>query len=140
MTLFSSTAEYALRAVVELARADGGPLTADEIARRTDAPTGYLSKILRRLTRAGLLRAQRGIGGGFALTQPSREIPALSIVAAVDGGVARIESCPLGGCDGPGLCPLHTLLDRAAANLESALASTSIADLIPRQGVDQPRG
>lgn len=128
-TLLSQTAEYALRAMVLLAEAGGGPLTTQSIAQQAKIPTGYLSKILRKLSKGGLLRAQRGIGGGFALCLACEKISALDVVTTVDGGVSRITACPLGNPAHAGLCPLHRMIDRATADVETALASTSLADL-----------
>ncbi len=135
-TLFSQTAEYALRAVVLLAEVGGGPLTTHEIADRADIPGGYLSKVLRRLANAGILTAQRGVGGGFALGRPPASITALEVVETVDGGIPRITRCPLGRSDHHTLCPLHSMIDRAACEVEAALASTTIDTLVGQSGLD----
>lgn len=128
--LFSQTAEYALRAVVLLAEVGGGPLTTSDIAGRADIPSGYLSKVLRRLSNAGILSAQRGVGGGFALERPASSITALEVVEAVDGAVPRITRCPLGRADHTVLCPLHRMIDRAACEVEAALSTTTIDALV----------
>ncbi len=47
--MFSQTAEYALRAVVYLASQPGTPRTTQEIAKATQVPTGYLSKVMQSL-------------------------------------------------------------------------------------------
>jgi len=51
--MISRTAEYALRAVIVLGSSPGSPLTTQQIAARTRVPSGYLSKVLQALGRAG---------------------------------------------------------------------------------------
>lgn len=72
--MFSQTAEYALRATVALAQDPDQPLTTAELARRTKVPQGYLSKVLQMLTREGLVRAIRGLHGGYQLSRPAIQI------------------------------------------------------------------
>ena len=127
--MITQTSEYALRAVVHLAEAGGGPATTQEISEATRVPLGYLHKILRMLARAGLLRAQRGVGGGFSLTRAASSISVLDVLGATDGAPVRIERCPLGIEGHTTLCPMHRMLDEAVAHLESVFARTTIAQL-----------
>ncbi|HMR79653.1 MAG TPA: Rrf2 family transcriptional regulator, partial [Polyangiaceae bacterium] len=63
MAPLSQTAEYALRALSQLAaQRPARALTAQELARLTLVPASYLSKILRKLVAAGLLDSQKGHG------------------------------------------------------------------------------
>lgn len=137
--MISATAEYALRAVVQLARLGGGPATAEEIANATQVPSGYLSRVLRDLARSGILTARRGIGGGFALAKPAGRITVWDVMKAVDGGFQRIERCPL---DIPGhdeaLCALHALLDNAVAHVENAFKTATIQSILIAQGGVKP--
>ena len=55
----SQAGEYAIRALICLARSDG-PQTGARLAEATGLPPGYLAKLLGRLRRAGLLAARRG--------------------------------------------------------------------------------
>ena len=93
--VISQTAEYALRAVVVLGPQRGVPLTTRQIASRAQVPAGYLSKAVQALGRAGLVEGQRGLGGGFTLARPLKEITVLDVINAVDP-VHRIDRCPLG--------------------------------------------
>ncbi len=128
--VISQTAEYALRAVVQLALA-GGPLTSKQIAQSTRVPTSYLAKVLQALGRAGLVSAQRGPHGGFALVEAPGRITLLHVINAVDR-IQRVRLCPLGE---PGhvrcLCPLHRRLDDAMEMVESVFARTTIDELLP---------
>jgi Rrf2 family protein len=136
--LISQTAEYALRAVVMLADRAGQPQTTRQIAEATRVPAGYLSKVLRALGRGGLVTGQRGLGGGFLLARPARDISVLDVVDAVDP-FQRIETCPLGlKSHGQNLCPLHRKLDDAMASIERAFESTTIQNLLHTRGKSRP--
>lgn len=127
--MFSKTVEYALRAAVELASRDGVPAAVAEVAARTRVPKPYLAKILQGLTRAGIVRSRRGVGGGVALARPADRLTVLEVVNAVEP-VQRIATCPLGlPAHGRRLCPLHKRLDDALAALEAAFAGTTLAEL-----------
>ena len=66
--IVNQTAEYALRAMASLARADGA-LTAEELSAQASVPVHYLAKVMRQLVVAGLVSARRGRGGGFRLAR-----------------------------------------------------------------------
>ncbi len=128
--MLSQTAEYALRAMVTLATAEGGARTAQEIAAESQIPLDYLSKVLHSLAKAGLVTAQRGRGGGFQPANRVAELTVLEVVSAVDP-LKRIKTCPLGIKNhGETLCPLHRKLDDAMKTVEDAFASTTIKSLV----------
>ena len=134
--MISQTSEYALRAVVHLAQIGHGPAVASDIATATRVPLGYLHKILRMLAKDGILLAQRGSGGGFALAKLPSAISVLDVLRATDTVVGRIERCPLGIPGHTSLCSLHHMLDEAIAETAARFAATSIADLIvPRADI-----
>lgn len=128
--MLSQTVEYALRAAVYLADDPEVSRTTAQIARVTRVPNAYLSKVLQALTRAEIVHSQRGIGGGMRLNRSPEQITILEVVNAVDP-FPRILTCPL-GLPGHGvrLCPLHKRLDDAHAMVESAFASTTLAELL----------
>lgn len=128
--MFSQTAEYALRAMACLARFSDRSMTTAEVAKVTLVPPGYLSKVLQQLSRAGLVKAVRGVGGGFRLRRDPEEITILEVVNAVDP-IQRIRTCPLGLPEhGARLCMLHRRLDEAIAHVERALAGTLLSDVV----------
>ncbi|PID81410.1 transcriptional regulator [bacterium DOLZORAL124_64_63] len=132
--MISQTAEYALRAVVWLARKPDEQQGTKKISEAVQAPYGYLSKVLQQLTRAGFVISSPGRSGGFRLARDPADIRILEIVNAVDP-LRRIQSCPLGfDSHGPNLCPLHRKLDEDLARTEEAFASTTISDLLVDTG------
>ena len=105
--MFSQTVEYALRAVVHLAVKSPIGQTTEEIAKATRVPQAYLSKVLQNLVQTGIVRSQRGIGGGMSLVKTPGELTILEVVNAVDP-IQRIRTCPLDlASHGVRLCPLH---------------------------------
>ena len=128
--MLSQTVEYALRAVVCLANASPQAQTTGELSKVTQVPAAYLSKVMLGLTRAGIVRSQRGPNGGFTLVKPPDRLSLLEVVNAVDP-VRRIRTCPLEIREhGTHLCPLHRRLDQVIAMIESAFAETSLADIL----------
>ncbi|MCC6681469.1 MAG: Rrf2 family transcriptional regulator [Phycisphaeraceae bacterium] len=138
--LFSQTAEYALRAMVALAEFPDRPQTSQQIAQRTQIPASYLSKVLNTMVKAGLVDAQRGIGGGFKLLRQPAQLSVLDVINLVEP-IERIHDCPLKISAHRGhLCPLHQTLDQTLATLQSALAKASISDLIHDDSSSTPAG
>ena len=132
--MISQTAEYALRAVVFLGSQEGRPATTQRIAADTKVPAGYLAKVLQALGRAGLVDAQRGLHGGYALARPLDELTVLEVVNAVDP-LQRIHHCPLGlAAHRENLCSLHRRLDEGIALIESLFEQTTVGQLLAEGG------
>ncbi len=128
--MFSQTVEYALRAVVYLAQNPDRSCTTEEVAKATQVPSAYLAKILQGMVRSGVIRSQRGVGGGVKLARMPEDLTILEVVNAVEP-IQRIKVCPLGlSTHGANLCPLHKRLDNALAAVESAFAGTTLAEVV----------
>jgi Rrf2 family protein len=128
---FSRTADYGLRAALEVARADEGELvTRQAIAGATNAPSSVLAQALAALVRAGLLAAQAGPRGGYRLARPPDEVSIYDVVTAIDPQ-EQAPRCVLreSACDATGQCPFHRFLAEAQERFLDALRSTSLADV-----------
>jgi Rrf2 family protein len=137
--MISQTSEYALRAVIFLAaRPERNAAASQEISEAIIVPVGFLQKILRMLSRHGILTAHRGKGGGFALAKVPSAISVLDVLKASDTQIQRIERCPLGIQGHTRLCSLHRLLDAEMSRVESTFATTSIGDLLDGDGGLRP--
>jgi Rrf2 family transcriptional regulator, nitric oxide-sensitive transcriptional repressor len=136
--MISQTSEYALRVVVFLASLSGTPATIAQIAVTTRIPAGYLAKVLLSLSKAGVVRTQRGLHGGSVLARPAGELSVYDVIQAVDP-IKRITSCPLGlKSHGVNLCPLHRRLDQAIESVENAFRSSTIAELVAEPTSSKP--
>lgn len=128
--MISQTVEYALRAIVTLAQQQDQPSTVQQISELTQVPAPYLSKVLQGLVRAGLVRSQRGLHGGFLLARHAAELTIWDVVDAVEP-IERIRTCPLGlKSHGTRLCPLHRRLDEAMAMVEKAFRASTLDELL----------
>ena len=128
--MFSKTVEYALRAVAHLAYEAPRARTTEQISDATRVKPAYLSKVLQALSRAGVVKSQRGVGGGITLAKPAADLSILEVVNAVDP-IQRIKTCPLGlKTHGVRLCPLHRRMDDALATVEAAFGGTTLAEVL----------
>jgi len=128
--MFSQTVEYALRAVLHLAAVSPETQTTGEIAEVTKVPIAYLSKVLQGLRNEGILKSQRGVGGGISLIKSPDQLTILDVVNAVEP-IQRIMTCPLGlEAHGEHLCPLHQRMDDALKSMEDAFRTTTLAEVL----------
>ena len=90
MLSITSKSPYALRALVELyRRGDSGPVPIAELARGGDIPVQFLEGLFATLRRAGMLRSQRGVKGGYSFARPPAEITVLEVVELLDGPLGQ---------------------------------------------------
>jgi Rrf2 family protein len=136
--LFSQSVEYSLRTVVWLATQGGEPRTTRQIAEATKVPQGYLSKILQKLGRGGLVTARRGMNGGFTLRVSPDDLSPLDVINVIDP-IKRVKKCPLGmAAHKKSLCPLHQRLDDAIGRIEKELSDTKISELLDTESTNRP--
>lgn len=128
--MLSTTAEYALRAIIYIASQQDMP-TRREIANATQVPEAYLVKVLGLLEQSQLILAKRGPGGGYSLVDAVESTTVFDVISAI-AELPRIEKCPLGLSDHATLCPLHARLDEVARLAEEAYRQTKLSDLLPR--------
>ncbi len=86
----SRRTDYATRAVLALAIADGGPLKLGELAEQTEAPRSVLEQVMPTLRSAGIVRSVRGPSGGYRLNRPAGEITLERVVRLFQGQLAPI--------------------------------------------------
>ena len=109
MPFISRGAEYAIRAMLDVAATEGEDVaTTRKVAEHQGIPKVFLPKIVQRLAQAGLLRAHRGPAGGIALSRPPEEINLRQIIEAMDGPIA-LNNCIIlpGECPRGSICPVH---------------------------------
>src|SRR5947209_16703965 len=90
MISITTKSPYALSALVELHHhGDRGPVPIGELARRGAIPVQFLEQLFATLRRAGLLRSQRGVKGGYSFQRPPGEITVLEVVELLDGPLGQ---------------------------------------------------
>ncbi|MCF7550633.1 MULTISPECIES: Rrf2 family transcriptional regulator [Pseudonocardia] len=90
----SAKADYALRALIELAHATEAPLRSEAIAAAQDIPHKFLEAILTDLRKTGFVTSQRGGDGGYRLRRAPEEVQVAHVLRAIDGPLTEIR----GGC------------------------------------------
>jgi len=81
---------YALRALIALhQQGDAAPVPIAELARRGDVPVQFLEQVFATLRRAGVLRSQRGVKGGYSFSRDPNEVTVLEVVELLDGPLGR---------------------------------------------------
>lgn len=83
--------DYAVRAALELAAAEGRTRKVADVAAAQNIPPRFLENILLALRRAGLVQSRRGADGGFRLTRPPEQITLADVLRAVEGPLANVQ-------------------------------------------------
>lgn len=134
--IYSRSAEYALRALVQLAALPPGEYAmAKNIAAEGNIPAHFLAKILQDLARDGFLKSNKGPRGGFRLSLPAEDLSMLRVIEAVDGA-GRYDRC-IGGspeCNDRAACGMHDSWKALRSRIIDYLGGTSIADLAQALG------
>lgn len=137
--MLSQTGEYALRAMVHLARLsdDGTRVQADEVADALQIPRNYLSKILHTLGKEGLLESTRGPGGGFRLALAPDDLPLARIVEIFDPQLlAEKRRCLMGQeiCSDDAACAAHEHWKKVSRDVLAFFARTTVGALAKEPG------
>jgi Rrf2 family protein len=133
--------DYAVRAMVALARPGVGQLTGAALAAATGIPGSFLPQVMRDLVRAGLVANRRGRAGGYRLARSPEEVDLHEIIEAAEGD-ARPRTCVLRGgpcrghVDGP--CDVHDAFARAQEAVGASLSAVTLADVTRDQSVHAP--
>jgi Rrf2 family protein len=127
----SAKAEYAVRAMIQLATVESGVLvTTDDLAKAQGIPPQFLVDILSVLRTDRLVRSHRGREGGYELGRPAAEISIADVLRCIDGPLASVRDIGLGDLQYSG--PTEALTDvwRALrASMRHVLEETSLADV-----------
>ena len=129
--MLTQTAEYALRAVLEVAAAGADqPVGAARLAARLGIPQNYLSKTLHHLAKAGVLESTRGKSGGFRLARAASKISLLDVVSPFDDVTGR-KTCLMGRpvCSDHNACAAHERWKKVAEQTAEFFRATTVADL-----------
>ena len=107
--------------------------SAKDIAEAYRIPLPLLSKVLQKLTRAGLLISEQGTNGGYRLSRDASEISALEVIRTIDGPIILThcftEHDGQADCTQSGLCPVRQPLRKVHEGILRLLSGIAIADL-----------
>ena len=126
----SAKADYAIRAMVELAAAGEGPVKAERIAQAQAIPLKFLENIMADLRQAALVRSQRGAEGGYWLARPADAITLAQVIRAVEGPLANVRGLRSEEVEYSGsAAPLREVWIAVRASLRAVLESVTLADV-----------
>lgn len=130
--MLSTTSQYALRALVQLARLPkDSTMLGRDIAAQAHIPANYLSKVLLALRNAGLVATARGSGGGYWLLRPAEAIHLKDVVELFEG-VGIAGACILGHnkqCSAGDPCSAHEHWLDVRTAYEQFLENTTLVDI-----------
>lgn len=141
--LLTREADYAIRCVIEVARA--GHISAAQVAAKQGISPTFLGKIVQVLGRAGILATRRGVGGGIALAVPIERITLLQVIEAVEGPLL-VNECLASPpqCAHIDICPAFPFLCQAQLALRGVLdvsfANLLDGDAVSGNGARPPEG
>ncbi|MBK8782289.1 MAG: Rrf2 family transcriptional regulator [Anaerolineales bacterium] len=124
-------ADYAVRAVLHLAKNGDTRTATSMIAEEQRIPPSFLAKIVSQLSIAGLLHTSRGARGGVTLARAPKEITLLEVIEAIDGPI-QLNECvgDQGACSFDADCPLRPVWCDAQEDLVKKLKGTNFADMV----------
>jgi FeS assembly SUF system regulator len=131
MLRISRLTDYATLILASLG--NGGLASAADVAERTHIGLPTVSKLLKELQHAGLVRSVRGAHGGYQLTRPAALINAAAIIDAVEGPIALTECAGgAGNCDIEATCLVGHGWQRISRAIRRALHDVSLEELVRR--------
>jgi Rrf2 family protein len=123
--------DYAVRALLELAVANDGPVKGERIAQAQEIPLKFLENILIDLRHANIVRAQRGADGGYWLARPANEVTLGEIIRAVEGPLASVRGEPPEDVSYTGAAEnLRTVWVAVRASLRAVVDELTLADVV----------
>lgn len=124
-------ADYAVRAILHLARNRGARTATGMIAAEQHIPPSFLAKIVAQLSVVGLLNTSRGAQGGVSLARDPKDITLLEVIEAIDGPI-RLNDCvgeDHASCFLAETCPLRSVWSEAQERLVAHLKQVNFADM-----------
>jgi len=137
--IFSKSFGYSVRAMLYIALKNdlNNRISVEEIANALTVPKYFLSKVMKKLVKAGVLNSAKGIHGGFEINRRTLDTTLLEIVQITDGA-DKLETCALGlrKCDSRNPCPLHSHFALIKNEWHMKLSGYTIGSLLETKNKD----
>ncbi|MGI6701482.1 MAG: RrF2 family transcriptional regulator [Christensenellales bacterium] len=126
----STKSRYGLKACYELAlRREQGPVSLVNLVQATGTTVHYLEQIMILLRKGGIVKADRGVSGGYYLTREPDKISVGEILRALEDGLMIID-CIGKECSEKNLCPTHSVWQKMYEALNSMLDGYTLMDML----------
>ncbi|MGR8949753.1 MAG: RrF2 family transcriptional regulator [Gammaproteobacteria bacterium] len=140
MAHITNSVEYGIHCLLWLVYADDQQPSSRDLAELQGVSPSFVAKIFPKLEKAGIVRANEGVRGGYRLAKPPRDITVLDVVDAIEGEKPLFDCqeirgrCAVFNGDPPswathGLCSIHKVMLHAEKSMRDALAQETLASL-----------
>lgn len=129
---FSKATDYALHTMLFLVAATPEkPVGVQLLAEKQKVSPTYLSKILTKLVKAGMIESTTGVNGGYRLKRNWEDITFLDIIHAIEGSASLFDCSFNHGPD----CPIQKVVLAAEEKMEEHLRNQKISDLVQEMNI-----
>lgn len=128
---FSTRTRYGLRFLIRLASTQDLRLQLGVAAKEEKIPSGYLEQIVRALRPLKILKAVRGVGGGYQLCKSPADIRLDDVIQALEGGISPV-SCLTSYCPRQDICTTREFWEDMDRHLRGYLHSKTLQDLVKK--------
>lgn len=144
MIKLSKLSDYAIVVLSRLAVEEMGQLqTAVILAQQTGIPEPTVAKVLKLLSKQGIVQSVRGVRGGYALSRAPSEVTVTELIEALEGPIS-ITSCAdieiETSCQIAELCPMRGGWHRVNKAVKTALDELFLSDLLIPMSPQSRRG
>ena len=134
----STKGRYGLRLLLDLAAygTNDKPRMLKDIAVSQDISEKYLSQLVIKLRRGGLISSVQGVGGGYKLARPPKMITVLDVLDVMEGPIAIVDCLANSDwCKRSGLCPPQILWAQINQKVRNIFVEYTLQDLLDLQHV-----
>lgn len=128
---FSTRTRYGLRFLIRLASTQDLRLQLGVVAKGEKISSGYLEQIVRALRPLKILKAVRGVGGGYQLCKSPADIRLDDVIQALEGGISPV-SCLTSYCPRQDICTTREFWEDMDRHLRGYLHSKTLQDLVKK--------
>ena len=131
MKLLTRNTDYGIKALCFIAKEKGRVVAVPELVKVLKIPRPFLRKILQALTKSGVVKSCKGIGGGFVLAMPAAKLHIIDVAETFQGPM-NLNECFFKKelCPGRKTCPLKRKIDKIEKSVVSELGSITIGELL----------
>ena len=127
----STKGRYGVRMLLDLALHQGeGQRTLKEVSEAQNISQKYMSRLLPKLVRAGIVKSARGVDGGYQLCKEPAEITFLQIVEVMEGPICLTPCVKDSSCQRFDICPATDIWKRISGSMREVLAHVTLQDLL----------
>jgi FeS assembly SUF system regulator len=131
MIRLNKLTDYAVLMLTRMGENPNEVFTAPQLALDSGVPQPTVAKLMKQLSRAGIVNSQRGVNGGYFLSSQPDGISVAQVIEALEGPIS-ITGCVDGAdtsCDALSLCPMSGHWNAVNRAIQDALAGVTLADM-----------